>query len=136
MPLQQQIPLRLPQALQLTMLNRRKIPHPPLRTYKMSKLCEKIAGLQTQAKAQAKEVSEKLDEGRDPTHLITALRDQVETVKTLQKCVTDLGETKEGLTGPVLNQLRQTFKELAGLTEQNHKNATKKGIKLTPKVHR
>ncbi len=118
------------------MLNRHKIPHPPLRKFNMSELCEKITGLQIRAKAQAREVSEKLDEGRDPTHLITALRDQVETVKTLQKCVTDLGETKEGLTGTLLNQLRQTFKELAGLTDQNHKNATRKGIRLTPKVHR
>jgi hypothetical protein len=57
-------------------------------------------------------------------------------VKTLQKCVTDLSETKEGLTAPVLDQLKQTFKELADVTAQNQKDATQKGIRLTPKVHR
>lgn len=57
-------------------------------------------------------------------------------MKTLQKCVTDLSETKEGLTAPVLDQLKQTFKELADVTAQNQKDATQKGIRLTPKVHR
>ena len=102
----------------------------------MSKLCQKIAGLQNQAKAQAKKVSSRLDEGRDPNQLISSLREQVETVKTLQECVNDLRGNKEGLTGPVLDQLKRTFKELAGITEKNHKSATQKGIKLTPKVHR
>ena len=101
----------------------------------MSKLFQKIAGLQDRAKEQAEEVSSHLDKGRDPNQLISSLREQVKTVKTLQECVNDLRGNKEDLTGPVLDQLKRTFKELTGITEKNHKNATQKGIKLTPKVH-
>ena len=102
----------------------------------MSSLCQKISGLQNHAKQQANKVSRHLDEGQDPGKLISTLRDQVETVTTLQKCVTDLRENGDGLTAPILDQLKQTFKELARMTVQNHKTATRKGIKLTPRVHR
>ena len=99
----------------------------------MSKLCQIIAGLQSRAKQQAKDVSSQLEH---PNRLIKTLRDQVETVTSLQQCVKDLGENKEGLTEPVLNELKKTFKELVNLTDQNHRDATRKGIRLTPKVHR
>jgi hypothetical protein len=102
----------------------------------VSSLCQKISELQSRAKQQAHEVSSHLDDGRDPSRLISTLREQVETVTTLQRCVTDLRENRDGLTAPVLDQLKMTFKELAGLTQHNHTTATRKGIKLTPTVHR
>ena len=100
----------------------------------MSKLFQNITGLQNRAKEQAEEVSSRLEEGRDPNQLISSLREQVKTVKTLQEFVNDLHRSKVGLTGPVLNKLKRTFKELADIVENNHKNATQKGIKLTPKA--
>lgn len=99
----------------------------------MSKLCQKIAVLQSKARKQAEEVSTQLD---DPSKLIDSLRDQVATVTSIQKCVKDLSENKQGLSKPELEQLQKTFKELARVTDENHRNATKKGIRLTPKVHR
>ena len=115
---------------------RTPVPSPPPKANNVSRLCQIIAGLQNRAKQQAEEVSCHLDEGHDPGKLISTLRDQVKTVTTLQKCVTDLRENGDGLTPPVLSQLKRNFKELAGLTVQNHKTATQKGIKLTPGIHR
>ena len=125
------------QLLQMTNRHRLKqmqllIPNPQLRANDVSKLCSIIAGLQDRAKKQARDVSTQLE---DPGKLIAALRDQVKTVTSLQKCVTDLREDKDGLTEPKLVELQKTFKELADMTDQNHQDATKKGIRLTPKVH-
>ena len=98
----------------------------------MSKQCEKIAGLQDKAKEHAEIVSTTLE---DPGKLIETLRNQVKTVTSLQRCVEDLSKNKEGLTAPVLDQLKEAFKELTDVTEQNHQKATRTGIRLTPKVH-
>ena len=108
-----------------------RILSPPLKVNEVTDLCQKIAGLQTAAKKQAEEVSTHME---DPSKLIAMLRDQVKTVASLQKCVSDLTENKEDLTASVLDQLKKTFKELADLTEQNHQEATRKGIRLTPKL--
>ncbi len=112
------------------------IPNPLPKANDVSTLCQKIAGLQNRAKQQAEEVSCQLNEGRDPSTLISTLRDQISTITTLQEYVSDLCEKKDGLTAPILDQLKRTFKELAGVTVQNHKTATQKGIKLTPSVRR
>jgi len=98
----------------------------------VSDLCRQISGLQAKAKEQAQTVSSSLE---NPNKLIASLKEQIDTVTSLQQCVTDLANNKSGLTGPDLDKLKQTFKELAALTEQNHKQATQKGIRLTPKVH-
>ncbi|MCH2664392.1 hypothetical protein MK139_08595 [bacterium] len=99
----------------------------------MSKLCEKIAGLQSIAKHQAKQITDQLE---DPAKLISTLRDQVKTVTSLQKCVADLTNTREGLTRPLLDELKRTSKELVDITDQTHKDSTLRGIRLTPKIHK
>ena len=111
----------------------RTFPHPLNKANTVSKLCEKIAGLQSIAKHQAKQITDQLE---DPAKLISTLRDQVETVTSLQKCVADLANTREGLTRPLLDELKRTSKELVDITDQTHKDSTLRGIRLTPKVHK
>lgn len=99
----------------------------------MSDLCRRIADLQAKAREQARQVADRLE---DPADLIAALREQMETITALQTCVKDLSTNKDGLTAPDLEQLQNTFKELVDATERNHREATRRGIRLTPKVHR
>ena len=106
--------------------------HPLLKANNVSKLCEKIAGLQNRAKQQAQEVSDYLD---NPSKLIETLKGQVKTVAALQQSISDLNDNKEGLTKLELDELKRRFKELADITTQNHQDATMKGIRLTPQVY-